>query len=155
MAWLGFGGFCADALQPRTALRPVTVHAQIGNLFPPLELVRRIRSGSHLHEQLLTLSNSNDPAFPHARGPQTIHVGIWMTEADSREHQGNLPLSTREAVMRQIESASAERFHYHAKATTFDPGPEFWYPYFGGNGKRLVFCRLIVRDFTPAESESG
>jgi hypothetical protein len=155
MAWLGCGGSYADALQPLTVLRPVRVHAQIGNLFPPLELLRRIRSGSHPREQLLTLSNSGEPTFPHARSPQTIDVGIWLTEPDPREHQGNLRPSAREAVMRLIESVSAERFQYHAKAITFDPGPAFWYPYFGGNGRRLVFCRLVVRDFTAAESESG
>jgi len=131
------------ALNLRSTLRPVTLHAQIGNLFPPLELVHRMCNSPHTNAQLLMVSNSKEPA---GRSSQAIHVGVRMTELDPREHQGNLRRSAQEAVMRRIRIILEERFQYQAVKTTLDPSPAFWYPYLGTIAGNLVFCRLVVRD---------
>ncbi|MFZ0739725.1 MAG: hypothetical protein WAM96_21700 [Candidatus Acidiferrales bacterium] len=152
LAWFGLGVFRMDALKLRSALRPVMLHAQIGNLFPPLELVHRIRNSGHTNAQLLMVSKSSEPELPGARGPRTIHLGFRMTELDPREHQGNLQRSAQEAVMRRIGIVLEERFQYHAVKTTLDPSPAFWYPYLGTTAGNLVFCRLVVEDSLVAEA---
>jgi len=141
-----------DALKLRSTLRPVTLHAQVGNLFPPLELVRRICNSQHTDEQLLTMSKSSEAELPRACSPQTIHVGLRMTELDPREHQGNLQRSAQEAVMRRIGVVLEERFQYQTVKTTLDPSPAFWYPYLGTMAGNLVFCRLVIRDSLLAEA---
>jgi len=152
MAWFALGAFRMDALKLRSAVRLVTLHARIGNLFPPLELVHRIRNSGHTKAQLLMVSNSSEPELPGARSPRTIDVGVRMTELDPREHQGNLQPSAQEAVMRRIGIVLEEQFQYHAVKTTIDPSPAFWYPYLGTTAGNLVFCRLVVKDFLVAEA---
>jgi hypothetical protein len=140
------------ALKLRSTLRPVTLHAQIGNLFPPLELLHRICNSRHTNAPLLMVSNSSEPELPRAHSPQVIHVGVRMTEFDPREHQGNLQRSAQEAVMRRIGIVLEQRFQYHPVRTTLDPSPAFWYPYLGTNAGNLVFCRLVVEDCPVAEA---
>jgi len=151
LAWSGLS-LRVDALKFRSTLKPVTLYAQIGNLFPPLELVRRICNARHTNAHLLLMSDSSGPELPGARSPQMIHVGVRMTELDPREHQGNLQRSAQEAVARRIGIVLEERFRYHVVKTTVDLSPAFWYPYLGTTAGNLVFCRLVVKDCLVAEA---
>jgi hypothetical protein len=152
VAWLGLGTLGMDALRLTPELKPVTLHAEIGNLFPPLELVDRMCKSGHSSAQLLVVNMSSEHELPGARRSQTIHAGVRMTELDPRVHQGNLHRSTQEAVMRRIKIVLKERLQYEVVKITIDPGPAFWYPYLGTIVGCLVFCRLEVTDSLPGEA---
>jgi len=152
VAWLGLGALGTDALALTLALTPVRLHAQIGNLFPPLELVRRVRNSNQTDAQFLMVNNSGDREAPLPRNPQTIHIGFRMTELDPVEHHGNLQRNAQRVVMRRIGTVLEERFQYRAVQITLDPSPAFWYPYLGTAAGNLVFCRLVVTDASPSKA---
>jgi hypothetical protein len=151
LAGFGLGTLGMFALKLGAAPRPVTLHAQIGNLFPPLELVYRIRNSEHTKAQFVMLSESSRPELPGARDPRTIHLGLRTTELDPSEHQGNLQPNAQAVVMRRIRTVLEERFQCRVVQTTLDPSPAFWYPYLSTPAANLVFCRLVVKDALVAD----
>jgi hypothetical protein len=152
LAWLGLGDFGMFALKLGGAPRPVTLHAQIGNLFPPLELVHRMRNSERRKAQFVMVSESGRPELPGAGNPRTIHLGVRTTELDPSEHQGNLQRNAQAVVMPLIRTVLEERFQCRVVQTTLDPSPAFWYPYLSTPAANLVFCRLVVKDALVADA---
>jgi len=115
LAWLGLGGFRASALKLRSALRPVKLHAQIGDLFPPLDLVHRIRDCKD-EKACVMLGESGTAEVLSTCGRQRVYLGLRMTGIDPIEHQGNLQSNAQRAVMRRIKKARGASCHEY---TTF------------------------------------
>lgn len=119
-------------------------------MFPPLELVRRIRDGEQPNSPFLMI-NSRRNGLPAARGPEVIHAGIRMSEFNLR-HRGNLSRSAQEKVLRLLGSELEKRFQCEIVQTTLDSSLGFCYPYLRSTEGNLVFSQLLVEDYVPAEA---
>lgn len=126
------------------ARKKVTVHAQVGNMFPPLELVRRMCNSSQFETHGF-VRNSGGDEFHNERFPRTIYVGMRAPEFDF-QHRGNLARNAQEAIMRRLGTELQQRFHWEIAKTTFDSDPGFCYPYLASEGGSLIFCRLTIND---------
>lgn len=118
----------------------MSIDARIGEMFPPLEMVRRMRNHQQLNSKVLLTDSSS---------PDVIHVGIWMPDFDLRQ-RGNLPRWVQESVLRQVGAELEKQFEWKIVQTILDPGVGFCYPYLGKTKASLVFSRLVVKDYVAA-----
>jgi hypothetical protein len=128
----------------------VTVHAEVGEMFPPLELVRRMGDCTRTNFQL-----SGEGLRQSAQSSEVIHVGIRMPDFDVR-HRGNLSRSAQEMVLRRLRAELEKRFEWRVARAMFDAETHqaFCYPYLGNAGGSVVFCRLQVKDHIPATQKA-
>lgn len=132
-------------------VKTVTVHARIGEMFPPLELVRRMCDCQALGSQVWMTDSSR---------PELIHAGVRMSDFEL-PHRGSLPRSAQEVVLRRVGGELEKQFACKIVQTTLDAPVGFCYPYLRNAVGRVVFCRLEVKDYAAADatqrasSESG
>ena len=148
MACLGLGVLRAGAWNGSPPRRPVAVHAQIGDMFPPLALVRSM-SDSQLAEPQVLIGES----LRHRRNgtdlPQVIHVGIRMSRFDLA-HRCSLPPTSQAEVLRRIEGELERKFELEIVHKRFVGDFACCYPYLGNSAGHLVFCRIEVKDYIGA-----
>lgn len=148
MACLGLGVLRASAWNGSPPRRPVAVRAQIGDMFPPLELVRSM-SDSQLAEQHVLIGESRCHGRNGVDLPQVIHVGIRMSEFDLA-HRRNLPPTSQAEVLRQIEAELERKFELEIVHRRLVGDFAFCYPYLRNRAGNLVFCRIEVNDHIGA-----
>jgi hypothetical protein len=126
----------------------VAVRAQIGDICPPLELVRSM-SDSQLAEPHVLIDESSRHGRNCVDLPQVIHVGIRMSKFDLA-HRGNLPPSSQAEVLRRIEAALERKFELEIVHRKLVGDFAFCYPYLKNSAGNLVFCRIEVKDHIGA-----
>jgi hypothetical protein len=138
----------AAAWKPKPTRRAVTVQAQVGELFPPLELVRGM--GDCTRPNFQVLGGGSGRQVSH--GTEVMHAGIRMPEFDVG-HRGNLSPSAQEAVLRRLGAELEKQFEWRIARTTFDAETPsaFCYPYLGDAEETVIFCQLEVKDYLAAD----
>ena len=121
----------------------MTIHAQIGDLFPPLELVRHMRDGPQPDFQVLA-AESNRWAPQNDRNAKIIYVGIRMPEFHIP--RGNLPPRVQRMLLQRIQAKLKSQLVLNIVQTTLAGDFAFCYPYLRNTAGDLVFCRLEIRD---------
>lgn len=126
----------------------MAVRAQIGDMFPPLALVRSM-SDSQLAELHVLIGESSRNGRNVVDVSQVIHVGIRMSESDLA-HRCNLPPSSQAEVLRRIEAELERKFELEIVHRRLVGDFAFCYPYLQNSGGNLVFCRIEVKDHIGA-----
>jgi hypothetical protein len=126
----------------------VAVRAQIGDMFPPLELVRSM-SGPPVAEPHVLIGESSRHGPNRADLPQVIHVGIRMSEFDLAQ-RCNLPPTSQAEVLRRIEAELERKFAWEIVHRRVVGDFAFGYPYLRNSAGNLVFCRIEVEDHIDA-----
>jgi hypothetical protein len=139
------GAIRAAAQTLSSARRRVSVRAQIGNVFPPLDLVRRMREPNGPSAEIL-VGNSGSHESAGEQRPQSIHVGIRVPDIQFGR-RGILTKRTQEVIMRRIRSHLEDKLQCEIVQTTLEPGPAFSYPYLASHAGSLTFCRLTLKDY--------
>ncbi|MGA7402263.1 MAG: hypothetical protein WBW38_19760, partial [Candidatus Sulfotelmatobacter sp.] len=127
---------------------PVAVRAQIGDMFPPLELVRSM-SDSQLAGPQVLIGKSSRIGRNGLDVSQVMHVGIRMSESDLAHH-GNLPPSSQAEILRRIEAELERKFELEIVRRKLVGDFAFVYPYLQNSAGKLVFCRIEVKDHISA-----
>ncbi len=126
----------------------MAVRAQIGDMFPPLELVRSMSDSQLAEPHVLTGESSR-----HGRNgvdlPQVIHVGIRLSASDLA-HRCDLPPSSQVEVLRRIEAELERKFGLEIVHRRLVGDFAFCYPYLQNSAGNLVFCRIEVKDHIGA-----
>ncbi|MFY9532333.1 MAG: hypothetical protein WBC04_14690 [Candidatus Acidiferrales bacterium] len=144
-AWFGISCNLGEAFASGPFLTPVTVRAELGNYFPPLELVRHVRQSEGTKALFLMVAQPRGPySQGHNHHEQAIDVAFRLSEVSRNENEGNLSREVRELLEHQIESFLEKEFHYRSVRTTLSSSPSFWYPYLRRASGNVVFCRLVV-----------
>ncbi len=146
LAWLGLGSLANGTLFAFPGLKDVSLHAQIGHMFPPLRLVHRLRDNELSEMEYVTEGDLGSFPLSGSGDARTIYVGLRMKEFDPSSHHGNLQEGAREEAARRIKAFVQERFRWRTVHSIFDQNPAFWYPYLEKSSGSLVFCRLVFRD---------
>jgi hypothetical protein len=137
----------AAAWKLKPARKPVSVRAQVGEIFPPLALVRRMSDGMRPGFQVLAEGSGREGAC----GAEVMHIGIRLPGFDLR-HRGNLSRSEQEMVLRWLGAELEKQFDWRIARTTFDGNTHaFCYPYLRNTEESVVFCRLEVKDYIAAD----
>ena len=148
MACLGLGALRANAWKGSPPRRTVAVRVQIGDICPPLELVRSM-SHSQLAEPHVLIAESSRHGRNGVDLPQVIHVGIRMSKFDLA-HRGNLTPSSQAEVLRRIEAELERKFELEIVHRRLVGDFAFCYPYLQNSAGNLVFCRIEVKDHIGA-----
>jgi hypothetical protein len=144
IAYMTLGTVRAVAWKPTSVRKQVTVHARIGEMFPPLALVHRVRDCEHISP--VVIANSLDNGMLAVRGRQVVYVGVRMSESAFR-HRNKLERRGQETVLRRLGSEIETQFQCQIVQTTLDPNPGFRYPYLGNTTGSLVFSRLVIEEY--------
>jgi hypothetical protein len=123
----------------------VAVRAQIGDMFPPLELVRSM-SDSQLAEPQVLMVESSRNGRNGVDVSQVIHVGIRMSESDLG-HRCDLPPSAQAAVLGRVAAELERQFELDVVHRSLVGDFAFCYPYLQNRAGNLVFCRIEVKDY--------
>ena len=126
----------------------MAVRAQIGDMFPPLELVRSL-SECQLAEPHVLIGESSRHGRNGVDLPQVIHVGIRISKF-GLAHRGNLPPSSQAEVLRRIEAELERKFELEIVHRGLVGDFAFCYPYLQNSAGNLVFCRIEVKDHIGA-----
>jgi len=153
VACLGLGVLRASAWKGNPPRRPVAVRAQIGDICPPLELVRSM-SDAQLAEPHVLIDESSRHRRNSVDLPQVIHVGIRMSKFDVA-HRGNLPPSSQAEVLRRIEAELERKFELEIVHRRLVGDFAFCYPYLQNSAGDLVFCRIEVKDHMGAARKTS
>jgi hypothetical protein len=147
-AYLGLLGLRSAARKPKPTRRAVTVHAHVGEIFPPLALVRRMGDCTRTSFQVLGGGSGRQATDD----TEVIHAGIRMTEFDVR-HRGNLSRAAQEAVLLRLKAEVEKQFEWRISRATFatETHSAFCYPYLENAEGTVVFCRLEIKDYVPAD----
>ena len=123
----------------------MAVRAQIGDMFPPLELVRSM-SDSQLAEPHVLIGESSRSGRNGADVSQVIHVGIRMSESDLGQRCVLAP-SAQAVVLGQIAAELERKFEVEIVHRSLVGDFAFCYPYLQNRAGNLVFCRIEVKDY--------
>jgi len=125
----------------------VILRARIGEVFPSLELVHRMRDRDQSTSPVLFV-NARRNGLSAVGNPDDIHACVRMPISDSR-NLGNLSRSEQDTVLRQLRWELERQFHYQIVQATSEPSPGFRYPYLRSIAGSLVFSRLLIEDYVP------
>ena len=148
MAYLGLGVLRVSAWNGSPPRRPVAVRAQIGDMFPPLELVRSMRD-SQLAEPHVLIGESSLHGRNGEDLPQVIHVGIRLSGSDLAQ-RCHLPPSSQAEMLRRIEAELERKFKLEIVHRRLVADFAFCYPYLQNSAGNLLFCRIEVKDHIGA-----
>lgn len=126
----------------------MAVRARIGEICPPLELVRSM-SGAQVAEPHVLIEDSSSHGRNGVDLPQVIHVGIRISKF-GLAHRGNLPPSSQAEVLRRIEAELERKFELEIVHRGLVGDFAFCYPYLQNSAGNLVFCRIEVKDYMGA-----
>jgi hypothetical protein len=144
VAGFGMSAIGGEALGRLLPADRVCVRAELGNFFPPLELVRRVHRADDAETSFSMPSHEKEPNSTPTNSPRILDVAFRLPVTSRQENAGNLPDETQALVTRQIELLFEKNFNYHVVKTNAASNAAFWYPYPGKANGNLVFCRLTV-----------
>ena len=147
MAYLGLGVLRASAWNGSPPRRQVAVRAQIGDMFPPLALVRSM--SDQADEPQVLIGDSSRIGGNSVDVPQVIHAGIRISESDIT-HRCNLPPNSQAKVLRRLEAELERKFALEIVHRRLVGDLAFCYPYLQNSAGKLVFCRIEVKDHMGA-----
>jgi len=143
-AWLAASSLRAGAFSGWTSLTPVTVHAELGQFFPPLKLVRRLHQSVDSSAPLLLVNQYQAKSGVAGHSPEIVDIAVRLPDISRQESHGNLSREVRELVVAKAKDILEKELGYRAAQTTVAAGPAFWYPYSGKASGNAVFCRLTI-----------
>ena len=143
------GGAAFGRLLPADNVR---VRAELGNFFPPLELVRRVHQADAAETFFWMPGQKKEASSTLTNPPRIFDVAFRLPITGGQEDGGNLPEETQALVTRQIKLLLEKNFNYHVVEIEAASDAAFWYPYLGKIAGNLVFCRLVVTDASSAEA---
>ena len=152
VAGMGMSAIGGDAFGRLLPADRVYVSAELGNFFPPLELVRRVHRADDAETFFWMPRHEKKANSTPANSPRVLNVAFRLPVTNGQENGGNLSDETQALVTRQIELLFEKNFNYHVVKTTAASNAAFWYPYLGTTAGNLVFCRLVVTDASFAEA---
>jgi hypothetical protein len=144
VAGLGMSAIGGEAFGRLLPADRVRVRAELGNFFPPLELVRRVHRADDAETFFSMPSHEKEPNSTPTNSPRILDVAFRLPVTNRQENAGNLPDETQALVTRQIKLLLEKNFNYHVVKTNAASNAAFWYPYPGKANGNLVFCRLTV-----------
>ncbi len=149
VAGLGVNAIDGKAFGRGLPLAPVSVQAELGKFFPPLELMNRVRRAEGAGTSFF-LSSQKGPGSNGNNFPRTLDVAIRYPGTGGNDTGGNLDDEARNWTTRQIAKFLEKEFQYRVVNTSAGAEPAFWYPYLEKAHGNVVFCRLVV---TKASSD--
>ena len=126
----------------------MAVRAQIGEMFPPLELVRSM-SDSQLAGPHVLIGEPSHHGRDGVDLPQVLHVGVRLSQFDLA-HRCNLPPALQAEVLARIEAELERKLELEIVHRKLVGDFAFCYPYLRNGAGNLVFCRIEVKDHTGA-----
>jgi hypothetical protein len=152
VAGFGMSAIGGEALGRLLPADRVCVRAELGNFFPPLELVRRVHRADDSETSFSMPSHEKEFNSTPTNSPRIFDVAFRLPVSSRQENAGNLPDETQALVMRKIKLLLEKKFNYHVLKTNPASNAAFWYPYLGTTAGNLVFCRLVVTDASFKEA---
>jgi len=152
VAGLGMNAIGGEAFGRLLPADHVRVRAELGNFFPPLELVRRVHQADAAETFFWMPGQKKEASSTLTNPPRVFDVAFRLPITGGQENGGNLPDETQALLTRQIKLLLEKNFSYRVVKIDAASDAAFWYPYLGKTAGNLVFCRLVVSDASLAEA---
>ncbi len=117
---------------------PVHLTAQIGLLFPPLALLRRLKIEGPAGE--LPLREHGIIPLQRMCPPfDVMDVAVRFSSMQEERHGGLMGEADRQRLAALLPDFLETSYRYRVDRIELTPGRSFWYPFLSG---RVAFCRL-------------